>query len=77
MLGIGWSELLLIVLIALLFIKQDQLPQTAKNLGRAYRQCREVISESSQILEKEVSDIKKMNPMGDCENEAIKPPKTG
>lgn len=76
MFGIGWAELLLILLIALIFIKPDQLPQTAKNLGRAYRQFREVISESSQILEKEVSDIKKMNPMGDFENEAIKPPKT-
>lgn len=68
MFGIGWPELLLILVVALMVVKPDQLPQTAKSLGRAYRQFREIISESSKVLDKEVSEIKKLNPIHDLRN---------
>lgn len=68
MFGIGWPELLLILVVALMVVKPDKLPQTAKSLGRAYRQFREVLTESGKVLDKEVSEIKKLNPLHDLRN---------
>ena len=65
MFEIGWTELMLILVVALVVVKPDQLPQTAKSLGRAYRQLREIISESGRALEKEAAEIRKLNPMNE------------
>ena len=40
MLDIGWSELLLIAVVALLVIKPEDLPDAAKKLGKIVRQVK-------------------------------------
>jgi Tat protein translocase TatB subunit len=72
MFGIGWAELLLILAVALIVVKPEQLPQTAKSLGRAYRQFREVISESGRVLDREAAELRKLNPMNELRPDSSK-----
>lgn len=77
MFGIGWAELLLILAVALIVVKPEQLPQTAKSLGRAYRQFREVISESGRALDREALELKKLNPMNELRDSVSDSSKPG
>ena len=40
MFGIGWSEILVLLLIALLFIGAERLPEIGRSLGEAIREIR-------------------------------------
>jgi sec-independent protein translocase protein TatA len=45
MFGIGWSELLLILVIALLVLGPTKLPEVAKGLGKGLREFKKALSE--------------------------------
>ena len=40
MFGVGWSEILVLLLIALLFIGAERLPEIGRSLGEAIREIR-------------------------------------
>ena len=40
MFGIGWSEILVILLVVLLFIGAERLPEIGRSLGEAIREIR-------------------------------------
>lgn len=40
MFGVGWSEILVLILIALLFIGAERLPEIGRSLGEAIREIR-------------------------------------
>lgn len=68
--GIGWSEILLILLVALVVLGPKKLPDAAKSLGKSVRELRNAV----YGLEKEIrgdeapkplEEIKPMAPYGD------------
>lgn len=64
MLGIGLGELILIVIIALIFISPDKLPEAAEMLAKAIREIRKAGNEfnrgltESDMVKKELTEIK-------------------
>ena len=40
MFGVGWSEILVLILIVLLFIGAERLPEIGRSLGEAIREIR-------------------------------------
>lgn len=42
MFGIGWSEILVLILIVLLFIGAERLPEIGRSLGEAIREIRDL-----------------------------------
>lgn len=53
MFGIGFTELLLVVIIALIFIGPDKLPDIAKALGKAFGEFKK----AGEELKKEVRKV--------------------
>jgi sec-independent protein translocase protein TatA len=45
MFGIGWSELLLILVVALLVLGPTKLPEVAKGLGKGLREFKKALNE--------------------------------
>lgn len=60
--GVGWMEMLVIGIVALLVVGPDRLPQVARNIGRvisyATQQWRNVQEQIRNPIENEVIDIK-------------------
>lgn len=61
-LGIGWMEMLVIGLVALLVVGPDRLPQAAQNIGRvisyATKQWRSIQEQVRNPVESEIIDVK-------------------
>lgn len=55
MFGIGGTELLLILLVALLVLGPKSIPQIARTLGKALREFRQVSSEFQHTLNTEIT----------------------
>lgn len=55
MFGIGGTELLLILLVALLVLGPKSIPQIAKTLGKALREFRQVSSDFQHTLNTEIT----------------------
>lgn len=60
MFGIGFSEILIILVIALIFIGPKKLPEVAKTLGRAINEFRRSTEEIKKDINKEVREIEKI-----------------
>jgi Tat protein translocase TatB subunit len=58
MFGIGFTELLLVLVIALIVLGPDKLPQMAKALGRAYAEFRR----AGEELKRNMVDMDAMKP---------------
>ena len=56
MFGMGWQEILLILVIAVLVIGPDQLPQVARTIGKLIAQFRRITNDMRDSLNKEFSD---------------------
>jgi len=56
MFGMGWQEILLILVIAVLVIGPDQLPQVARTIGKLIAQFRRFTNDMRDSLNKEFSD---------------------
>ncbi|MDR2140524.1 MAG: twin-arginine translocase TatA/TatE family subunit [Deltaproteobacteria bacterium] len=59
--GVGWSEILIVVLVACLVIKPERLPETARFLGQAYRRFRLWYLGVSHTLQREAQAIAKLD----------------
>jgi sec-independent protein translocase protein TatB len=59
MLGIGWSELLMIAVVIIIFTDPKDLPSLMRNLGSMARKAREFAKEFTDIVNKELSDTNK------------------
>ncbi len=57
MFGIGWTELIVIAIIALLFVGPKQLPGMLQKLGRIVAELKSASRELREQLEAETSDI--------------------
>ena len=53
MFGIGFSELVLIFIVALLVLGPKRLPEVAKTLGRFYREIRSTVDEVKEVIVEE------------------------
>jgi sec-independent protein translocase protein TatA len=54
MFGLGWGEILLILLIALIFLGPNKLPDLAKSLGKGIREFRKATAGLEDDIKKEV-----------------------
>ncbi len=54
MLGIGWGEMLVIGLVALVVVGPDKLPEMARTIGQLYGQLRRAADEAGQAFSAEV-----------------------
>ncbi len=54
MFGLGGTELLLVLLIAVIFIGPKELPKVASQLGRFYRQFKDAAENLKTTVEKEI-----------------------
>ena len=55
MFGIGFSELILIFIVALLVLGPKRLPEVAKTLGRFYRDIKSTVDEVKEVIVEEPS----------------------
>lgn len=60
MFGIGFQELLLILVVALIVLGPQRLPEVAKSLGKFYREIRGSIDEVKDSITKDISTIKEI-----------------
>lgn len=74
MFGLGLSEIIVILVVALIFIGPDKLPEVAQKLGRLVWQVKHAaeelrkdltlpgydLSKEKNILQKEIEDLKKL-----------------
>ncbi len=62
MFGIGFGELILLLVIALIIFGPEKLPEVAKTLGKFYRQVKDYSDSLRETVEKELSieEIKKI-----------------
>ena len=58
MLNIGWTELLLVLGVALLLFGPGQLPELGQTLGKTIREFKGAINNIDADIKKEVNDIK-------------------
>ncbi|MBF0625313.1 MAG: twin-arginine translocase subunit TatB [Magnetococcales bacterium] len=71
MLGMGWSEILLICVVAIIVIGPDKLPEVARGLGRTVRQGRRLINELRQSIDlEEIERYREASPMA----QPVRPP---
>ncbi|MEJ2500511.1 MAG: Sec-independent protein translocase protein TatB [Campylobacterales bacterium] len=61
MFGMGFSEILIIVVIAILFLGPDKLPQTMVDIARFFRSAKRTLASAKASIEEElhVEDIKR------------------
>jgi Tat protein translocase TatB subunit len=54
MFGIGFPELVVIMVVALIVVGPSKLPELAKSLGKAFNEFRRMADEVKETLEEEV-----------------------
>ena len=59
MFGLGWQELVIILVIALIIFGPKKLPELGKSLGQAIRGFREGSDKATEAARKEIKDIEK------------------
>lgn len=66
--GLGWEELLVLLVLGLLIFGPDRLPKAAQDLGRLMRQLRQMASGAANDLKAELGpeladvDFRSLNP---------------
>lgn len=60
MFGMGFAEILIIVVIAILFLGPDKLPETMVEIAKFFRSVKKTVTSAKESLEEElhISDIK-------------------
>ena len=69
MFGLGWQELVIILVIALIIFGPKKLPELGKSLGQAIRGFKEGTDKATDAARKEIKDIEK-SVTGDDEEKA-------
>lgn len=58
MFGIGFPELIIIMVVALLVVGPSKLPELAKSLGKTFREFRRMADDVKESFEEEIADDK-------------------
>jgi sec-independent protein translocase protein TatA len=69
MFGLGWQELVIILVIALIIFGPKKLPELGKSLGQAIRGFKESTDKATDAAKKEIKEIEK-SVTGDDEKKA-------
>lgn len=72
--SVGSTEILLVLLIALLIFGPAKLPEFGKAVGRAVREFKKASSELQETLEREVDDLKRSSDPPSTLPGALPPP---
>lgn len=59
MFGIGTSELILIIVLALLIIGPKELPRIGREVGRAFRSFQRAADDVKESITREIEDVNK------------------
>ncbi len=59
MFGLGWQELVIILVIALIIFGPKKLPELGKSLGQAIRGFKEGTTKATEEAKKELKEIEK------------------
>ena len=59
MFGLGWQELVIILVIALIIFGPKKLPELGKSLGQAIRGFKESTDKATDAAKKEIKEIEK------------------
>lgn len=62
MFGIGWQELLIIAIVALLIVGPNKLPDLAKSLGKGFREFKKATDGVTEDLKDALKDDEKQKP---------------
>ncbi len=75
MFGIGFGELILLLVIALIVFGPEKLPEVAETLGKFYRQVKDYTDSLRETVERELSieDLKKINNIPDEVSQLVLP----
>jgi len=60
MFGLGWQELVIILVIALIIFGPKKLPELGKSLGQAIRGFREGTTKATEEAKKELKEMEKL-----------------
>jgi sec-independent protein translocase protein TatA len=72
MFGLGWQELLIILVIALIIFGPKKLPEIGKSLGQAINGFKESTKKATDEVKKEFKDIDDSISSGNDSNSIIK-----
>jgi len=76
--GIGFMELALIAILALIVLGPERLPKAARDIAKAYQQVRNLSTELTSQFSEELKIIEDLNPqklMNDLVQDTVNPPK--
>ncbi|MDR2199751.1 MAG: hypothetical protein LBR53_09915 [Deltaproteobacteria bacterium] len=68
--GVGWTEVVFIVLLALLVIKPEKLPKALRSLAEFYRKVRQTVSKVNETL---AAELRKAEEIEELKNIASDP----
>ncbi len=71
MFGLGWQEILLIFVIALLIFGPRKLPEIGRSLGKAIAEFRKVSSNLSESIEKAIEESEEIPPETEAGKEKL------
>ena len=58
--GVGWMEILVILVVALIALGPDKLPDMARNVGKSLRDVQQAMRDTTRVLtEEEPEDVRK------------------
>jgi Tat protein translocase TatB subunit len=60
MFGIGFQELLVILVVALIVLEPERLPEVAKSLGKFYRELKSTIDDVKSSLATDLKSVKEI-----------------
>ncbi len=73
MFGIGFGELVLLLILALIIFGPEKLPEMARTMGKLYRQFKDYTDSLKEIVEREINldEFKRLNNIPDDIEELV------